>query len=93
MSALGMEGGGDAEGRVLSSCLAGSREGGRSDLEEVGRERKNPWPGRGRNVRGRDRKRRGALSSFPLSLQAPSLAGMPLERGFGSRAGHAWGWG
>lgn len=89
MSALGMAG--TAAGRVLSSCLAGSREGGRSDLEEAGRERKNPWPGRGRSVCGRDQKRREALSSFLLSFQAPSLAGMPLERGFGSRAGHAWG--
>lgn len=59
MSALGM--GGTAAGRVLSSCLAGSREGGRSDLEEAGRERKNPWPGRGRSVCGRDRERRSSL--------------------------------
>lgn len=67
--------------------MLGREPGGNKERPGGGRERKNPWPGRGRSVCGRDRERREALSSFPLSLQAPSLPGCPWRRDLGAELG------
>lgn len=84
MSALGM--GGTAVGRVLSSCLAGSREGTRSDLEEAGRGKILGLAGAGVSVVGTARGEK--LSRHSHSPSKRHLwPGCPWRRDLGAELG------